>query len=161
MKDNEGATSNKPQRNGGPGKLRGAKDGVPFGKAGQAGNDRTQKQPSKEAKKNGWLKKKKGLELVQAVFELSFIGMKDSQLKKAAAEYFGLPQKEISAEMMLVFRQVEKAIQKADTHAFNAVMDRAYGKPKQPLTGAGDTPLFQPTETLLIIENPHVKRSQE
>lgn len=115
-------TSKKPQRNGGKGKLRGAKDGVPFG---------VQKQPSPEAKRAGWLKKKKGQELAKAILELSFKGMKDSQLKKAASEYFGVNQKDLTVEMMLIFRQAEKAIQKADTNAFVAVMDRAHGKPKQ------------------------------
>jgi len=33
--------------------------------------------------------------------------------------------------MMLMFRQAEKAVQKGDTRAFDAVMDRAFGKPKQ------------------------------
>lgn len=88
-------------------------------------------QPSAEAKKAGWAKKKRAQELAKAVLELSFKGMKDSKLKQQAAEYFGIPQKELTVEMMLLFRQAEKAIQKADTQAFNAIMDRAFGKPKE------------------------------
>ena len=90
-------------------------------------------QPSGEAKSAGKIKKKKGMELAKAVLELSFKGMKNSALKKAAAEYYGIDESEITVEMMLLFRQAEKAIQKADTFAFNAVMDRAHGKPKQEL----------------------------
>jgi hypothetical protein len=88
-------------------------------------------QPSGEAKRNGLLKRKTGVELARAILQLSFEGAKDSPLKKAAAEYFKIPEKEITVEMMLMFRQAEKAVQKGDTRAFDAVMDRAFGKPKQ------------------------------
>lgn len=91
-------------------------------------------QPSGEAKSAGKMKKKKGMELAKAVLDLSFKGMKNSELKKAAAEYYGIDESEITVEMMLLFRQAEKAIQKADTHAFVALMDRAHGKPKQDMT---------------------------
>lgn len=88
-------------------------------------------QPTSEQKKAGWAKKKRAQDLAKAVLDLSFKGMKDSLLKKQAAEYFGVPEKELTVEMMLLFRQAEKAIQKADTPAFNAIMDRAFGKPKE------------------------------
>jgi hypothetical protein len=112
-------------------------------------------QPSSEAKKKGWAKKKTAQELAKAVLELSFKGMKDSGLKKTAAEYFGIPEKVLTVEMMLLFRQAEKAIQKADTQAFNAIMDRAFGKPKEKveLGGANGAPLSFTTH--IIIENPH------
>jgi hypothetical protein len=90
-------------------------------------------QPSGEAKKNGRLKNKTGIELARAILQLSFEGAKDSPLKKAAAEYFKISEQEITVEMMLMFRQAEKAVQKGDTRAFEAVMDRAFGKPKQDL----------------------------
>lgn len=101
-------------------------------------------QPPGEAKAAGIWKKKKGQELAKAVLELAFQGMKNSELKKAAAEYYGVEEKEITVEMMLVFRQAEKAIQKADTQAFTAVMDRAHGKPAQrtELTGKDGEKLF-------------------
>ena len=91
----------------------------------------TKNQPSSEAKKAGWAKKKRAMELAKAVLDLQFKGMKNGELKKMAAEYFGVQSKDITVEMMLLFRQAEKAIQKADTHAFNAIMDRAFGKPKE------------------------------
>lgn len=97
-------------------------DGVPFSKKNQ---------PSGEAKSLGWMKKKKGQELAQAIMELAFKGMKNDALKKAAAEYYGVKPEDITVEMMMVFRQAEKAIQKSDTNAFNAVMNRAHGLPKQ------------------------------
>lgn len=103
-------------------------------------------QPSPEAKRLGHLKKKKGHELAQAIMDLAFKGMKNSELKKAASEYYGVPEKDITVEMMMLFRQVEKSIQKADTNAFNAVMNRAHGLPKQKqeITGEGGVPLAVP-----------------
>jgi hypothetical protein len=88
-------------------------------------------QPTSEAKKAGWLKKKRSYELVKAVLDLSFKGKKNTVIKKQAALYFGVSEDDITMEVMLIFKQVEKAIQKADTPAFNAVMDRAFGKPKE------------------------------
>jgi hypothetical protein len=108
----------------------------PRGRHGKMGPDTGVKfskdyQPSGAAKSAGKLAKKRGQELAKAVLELTFKGMKDSGLKKLAAEYFGIDEKEITIEMMLLFRQAEKAIQKADTNAFNAYMNRAFGMPKQ------------------------------
>lgn len=132
----EDQTSKEPRKTGAPVRMNGAKDGVPFGIG--------QPDPSPEQKKAGWAKKKRGQELAKAVLELAFKGMKDSQLKKAAAEYFNVPEEEITVETMLLFRQAEKAIQKADTYAFNSVMDRAHGKPKEKVehTGKNGSDLF-------------------
>lgn len=120
-------TSKKPQPQkkkivGGPGKMNGKETGIPFG---------ILKQPTPEQKKAGWAKKKRGQELAKAILDMAFKGQDNSQLKKQAAAYFGVKEKNITVEMMLLFRQAEKAIQKADTNAFNAVMDRTFGKPKQ------------------------------
>lgn len=103
----------------------------------------SENQPSPEAKRAGWLKKKRGPELAKAILDLAFKGQKNQKLKKAAATYFGLPETEITNEMMLLFKQAEKAIQYADTQAFNAFMDRAYGKPKEKLehSGPDDKPI--------------------
>lgn len=105
-------------------------------------------QPTPEQKKEGWLKKKRGPELAKAVLQLAFQGMKNSELKKQAAEYYGIEESELTVELMLLFRQAEKAIQKADTPAFNAVMDRSYGKPKEKLEHSG--PDDGPIETTYI-----------
>src|SRR5687768_6244353 len=80
-------------------------------------------QPSGEAKSLGKKKKR----LLKDILELSFIGPSGGRLKKAASEYLGIPQEEITVEMMMQFRMVEKAIKDSDTPAFNAIMDRAYG----------------------------------
>jgi hypothetical protein len=88
-------------------------------------------QPSPEAKKAGWAKKKRAQELVKAVLDLQFKGKAGSRVRKEAADYFGIAASEITVETMLVFRQAQRAIEKSDTPAFNAVMDRAFGKPKE------------------------------
>lgn len=105
-------------------------------------------QPSSDAKKEGWLRKKRAQELVKAMLELNFKGDKNTALKKEAAEYFGINAKEITVEMLLVYKQTKKAIEESDTQAFNAVMDRAYGKPKEKLehSGVDDGPI----ETVFI-----------
>lgn len=88
-------------------------------------------QPSAERKKAGWLKWKRGQDLVKAILTTTFNGVKGSELRKMCSEYYNVPENKITVEMMLLFRQTEKAIQKADTPAFNAIMDRAHGKPSQ------------------------------
>lgn len=105
-------------------------------------------QPTPEAKREGWLKKKRAQELVKAVLELNFQGGKGAALKKEAAEYFGIDAKEITIEMMLLYKQTKKAIDDSDTQAFNAVMDRAFGKPKEKLEHSG--PEDGPIETTFI-----------
>lgn len=118
--------------------MNGKETGVPFTK---------ENQPSPEAKSMGWLKKNKGPELVKAIFDLAFQGNKRNRLKKAAAQYYGLDEKEVAVEMMLVFRQIEKAIQKSNTQAFTAVMDRAYGKPKEKIDHTtGGKPISTPVD---------------
>lgn len=98
-----------------------------------------QDQPTGAQKSAGWLRRKRGQELAAAILNLAFKGAKNSELKKAAAEYYGVPEKEITVEQMMLFRQAEKAIQKADTAAFNAIMDRTHGKPPQPIEGMEST----------------------
>lgn len=105
-------------------------------------------QPTPEQKKAGWLKKKRAQDLAKAVLEMKFVGSKDGGLKKEVAEFFGISEEEITVEIMMLFRQAEKAIKKFDTPAFNAVMDRAFGKPKEKLEHSG--PDDGPIETSYI-----------
>lgn len=109
-------------KKGGPGKNPVPTNGKKFSKTYQ---------PGSEAVKAGIWRKKRGMELAKAILELNFKGAENSDLLRRASDYFKIPQKDITVEMMLLFRQAEKAIQKADTQAFNAVMDRTFGKPKE------------------------------
>lgn len=89
-------------------------------------------QPTGKAKGEGRAKKRKGQELVQAILDMYFKGRDNQKLRKAAAEYFDVPENDIAVETMMVFKQIERAIEKGDTNAFTAIMDRAFGKPAQP-----------------------------
>lgn len=100
------------------------------------GGEKTQfsslRQPTTEQRKEGWRRKRRGAELARAVLDLYFRGKENSKLKKEAAEYFDVPIDDISVEAMMLFKQVQRAMERGDTAAFNAVMDRAFGKAKQP-----------------------------
>lgn len=91
-------------------------------------------QPSAEAKRKGWAKKRVGRDLAKAILELGFHGGLESKMADSISEYFGVEKSELTIEMVALFRQAQKAIQKADTFAFNAIMDRAHGRPTQPLS---------------------------
>jgi hypothetical protein len=96
-------------------------------------------QPGPEAKKKGWLKRKRSRALVQAMLELAHKGPTEGALRQQAAEYFGVEPEEITNEVMMVMRQIALAIEKGDTTAFTQLMDRAYGKPKEDLTVHSET----------------------
>lgn len=86
-------------------------------------------QPSSEAKKAGWQKRK----ILKQLLELSTgatFNNSTTDYRQLAANYFGIEPEEVTVETVMTFRQIEKAIMKADTPAFIAVMDRAHGKPK-------------------------------
>jgi hypothetical protein len=125
----ESETPKIPRKKRGKGAMNGNETGVPF----TADN-----QPPADVKKGGWARKNLLKNLAKAMLEQDFVGAEGSQLKAAAAQYMGLPVEEITNELMMHFRQLEKAIQKADTGAYNAFMDRAYGKPKQAVEHTGE-----------------------
>lgn len=116
-------------------------------------------QPSGKAKSEGKAAAKRGRELTKALLELTFTGAKDSPLKKAIAEYFGVPAEDLTIEMMMNMRQMEKAIQKADTFAYNAVMARAFGMPKQQteVTGKDGQPIGGTKVVKLILPKKEFK----
>jgi uncharacterized protein YneR len=95
---------------------------------------------------------KTGRALIKAVLEAKF---QNEEIKRQAAEYFEVDVDEITNELMIVFAQVGKAVNKQDTFAFDVLMTRAYGKPKdiiveedvdapqiivQPIQAQADTP---------------------
>jgi hypothetical protein len=105
--------------------------GFPKGVSGNPSKKFTSNnQPSPAAKVKGRLKKKRGVELIRCILEL--YGKENLTVKKQAADYFGIAQNEINIETLLILQQVQKAIEKSDSYAFNTIMDRLYGKPSQP-----------------------------
>lgn len=64
------------------------------------------------------LRKKHGRELVRALLECR---EPDDRVVAELAAAYGLTDKEVTKEVAMHARQIEKAIRKADTNAFNAV----------------------------------------
>lgn len=112
-------TPNYTPRPPGNGAMNGNHTGKPFSKDNQ---------PSPEAKSAGKLKGKRGQELARALLA---IHAPESDHRAACAAYLNIPDDEITIEMMMVYRQAQKALDGQDTPAFNAVTDRAFGKPKE------------------------------
>lgn len=87
-------------------------------------------QPPPEVKKAGWARRKALKELI----EFQMCGKLEGSKKDypaLTASFYGIDVKDVTIRMIMEFRQIEKAILKGDTGAFNAVMDRAVGKAKQ------------------------------
>ena len=84
------------------------------------------KQPSPKAKKRGHQKKK----LLKDIASMVVSGELVNDLKPLAKK-LGLDPLTIDVETMMHLRQIEKAIQKGDTSAYNSVMDRLKGRPMQ------------------------------
>ena len=96
------------------------------------GNTETQftsdNQPSPEAKKKGWQKKR----LLKDLADILLQGDKLNEFKKLAKDLgIDLTDEEMTLEVAMSLKQAEKAIQKGDTSAYNSVMDRLKGRPQQ------------------------------
>lgn len=97
-------------------------------------------QPPGEVKSLGWKRKQFGQELARNLLRLDFAGNDDGKTKAAAARYFNLNPDDMTVELLMLFKQIERAIDKSDTQAFRAFMERAYGAPKEFIdhTSGGD-----------------------
>ena len=96
------------------------------------GNTETQftsdNQPSPEAKKKGWQKKR----LLKDLADILLQGDKLNEFKKLAKDLgIDLTDDEMTLEVAMSLKQAEKAIEKGDTSAYNSVMDRLKGRPMQ------------------------------
>lgn len=68
------------------------------------------------------------------------------------AKAYGVDAKDISLEAAMDFMQVNKAIESKDTQAYNAVKDRAYGKPKQEIQQSIDVASTPTTHSIGEVE---------
>lgn len=99
-------------------------DGLKKGnKATQFTSDR---QPSPEAKKAGRIKKT----LLKQIAKQIVSGTYKESLEDLA-ELLGVDPEAIDLETAMHLKQMEKALTKGDTYAYNALMDRLKGKPVQ------------------------------
>jgi len=83
-------------------------------------------QPDPKAKSRGWKKKM----LLKEISEQIVTGDAVEDLKPLA-QYLGIAENEIDVETLMHLSQINKAIKEQDTKAYNAVMDRLKGRPKQ------------------------------
>lgn len=97
-------------------------------------------QPSGEAKSKGKVKSR----LLKDILEMAFVGPKGGRLKKAAAAYLDIQEEDLTVEDILHIRQIQVAVSKQNTFAYNSIMNRVYGLPKQKteLTGKDGQDLF-------------------
>ncbi len=93
-------------------------------------------------------KKKQRKLILQDILELKLNEKVASKIAKA----YGVDAKDISLEAAMDFMQVNKAIESKDTQAYNAVKDRAYGKPKQEIQQSIDVASTPTTNSIEEVE---------
>ncbi len=88
------------------------------------------RQPSPEAKKNGWKKKKFTRDTIRAMLELP--ATIPEKMREELVEIYG---EEVVASItngqLMTLKQMHKAIKNGDTAAFTAVIDQGIGRPVQ------------------------------
>ena len=114
------------------------KDLIPFNKRSK---DEAKKMGSKGGKKSGEVRKKAKTfkELTQKL--LSTPIQSDEKVMKFIKELFpDIKDKEITARFAMIIRQIEKAIKKGDSKAFEVIRDTAGEKPVNLLGNDPDNP---------------------
>lgn len=92
-------------------------------------------QPSSEAKKAGWLKKKRNKELAQYLLNRAWRKRpKEDQFTKEMFEYFDITEdeaEELTHEAVIMLKQIAMAQKNGDNTAASQMFERAFGKPLQ------------------------------
>lgn len=89
------------------------------------------KQPSGKNKSLGKRKKKFTTQVYKEILSMPYAFTPDSQIKRQLIKAFGNQITGMNIGEVLGLQQIQKAILKGDTPAFNSLMDRAFGKPPQ------------------------------
>ena len=92
-------------------------------KATQFGKDN---QPSPEAKSAG----KKRKRILKEIAEQLITG-KSKKALESLADYLGIEVDEIDLKLAMHIKMIEKVLKEGDVRAYNSIMDRLEGKPKQ------------------------------
>lgn len=88
-------------------------------------------QPSGKAKSDGKKKAKFTRSVLKEMLNMNYTFAEDSQLKKQLVQAFGPDVLKLSVAEMMSLMQMQKAMLKGDTAAYNAVMDQSLGRPAQ------------------------------
>lgn len=110
----------------GHGKHPNSKKNLIIGDCGQGFNSRTASEANKKSQE---IKRKKKEERERLLLLLNSPVSKEN-VKKIAGD-FDIDVTDITVEDLMHAVQIRKATDEANTNAYNAVMDRAYGKPMQ------------------------------
>lgn len=115
-------------------------------------------QPSSEAKKKGWLKKKRNRELVQYLLSRPWKKSRmNKDLDESMKEFFNISDEEaeeLTYEAVMYLKQMAMAIKHGDNTAAAMLYERAFGKPVQTIDfGGSDTP---PAINITVGDSPDV-----
>lgn len=88
-------------------------------------------QPSGEAKSKGKQRKKFTREVMKEMLSMKYKFTPESRIKEQLVNAFGAGVLELTVAEVMVIQQMNKAVLKADTYAFQTVMDQALGRPVQ------------------------------
>lgn len=156
------------------------KDVVVYGENSRFSKDN---QPSSDAKKAGWARKLRNRKLAQMLLNKSFVGrvavqtksgqwvLEDTKFRKVLKDFFGLDEREMkdmSNEAAIMLRMIGQAISEGDVQAGSAILERAYGKPKEmtpfddPETGdeEGDKPQIV-IQIVQSVDLPPIKENED
>jgi hypothetical protein len=138
-------TTEKPQKKAGVKNRVGPKDGKKYSK---------DYQPSSDAKKKGWAKKKFERDLLKDMLNLPYKFLPDSKVKQQLKEAFGPYITNMTVGQVMALQQFQKAILKGDTYAFATLMNQVFGMPNQKLEASAPDgkPLF-PNDPLKVTDN--------
>lgn len=112
-------------------------------------------QPDPELLRKGWARKRALKQLLKVQNPGMFHGSKTDYVSVVAA-FFNIPEEHkdlVTVRMIMDYRQIEKAVLKGDTYAYEAVLNRVYGKPAQALTGANNSPLIPPEHKIIHVHS--------
>lgn len=117
----ESQTPKKPRKSG-RGAMNGNETGVPYSK---------ENQPSPKAKSIGRQKAKFKRDAIRELLNLPYKFVPDSPIKKQLVSAFGNAILQMPVGEVMGLQQIQKAILKGDSQAFTAIMNQAFGMPKQ------------------------------
>lgn len=98
-------------------------------------NNFKNRQPTSEQKREGWKKKKFSRTVIRELLESQF--NLTPKLRKKLEKFYG-PVDDKTIGELISMRQVEKAINNADTFATTNLFNQAYGQPKQEIDVTSD-----------------------